>query len=63
MKIREGSQLLGAAELGVLLGVSRQRVTQLTAKEWFPAPVTRLVMGAVWSWWTLSGWCPGGVGR
>ena len=42
MKIREGSQMLGAAELGVLLGVSRQRVSQLTGKEWFPAPVTRL---------------------
>ena len=40
--------MLGAAELGALLGVSRQRVTQLTAKEWFPAPVTRLAMGAVW---------------
>ena len=34
--------MLGAAELGVLLGVSRQRVSQLTGKEWFPAPVTRL---------------------
>ena len=40
--------MLAAAELGVLLGVSRQRVTQLTWKEWFPAPVTRLAMGAVW---------------
>ncbi len=40
--------MLGAAELGVLLGVSRQRVTQLTGKQWFPAPVTRLAMGAVW---------------
>ena len=36
------------AELGVLLGVSRQRVTQLTGKDWFPAPVTLLAMGAVW---------------
>lgn len=48
MKIREGSQMLGAAELSALLGVSRQRVTQLTAKRWFPAPVARLAMGAVW---------------
>lgn len=40
--------MLGAAELSALLGVSRQRVTQLTAKEWFPTPVTRLAMGAVW---------------
>jgi hypothetical protein len=48
MRVRDGSQLLGAAELGVLLGVSRQRVSQLTGKRWFPAPVTRLAMGAVW---------------
>jgi hypothetical protein len=40
--------MLGAAELSALLGVSRQRVTQLTGKEWFPAPMTRLAMGAVW---------------
>lgn len=40
--------MLGAAELSALLGVSRQRVTQLTGKAWFPAPVTRLAMGGVW---------------
>lgn len=40
--------MLGAAELSTLLGVSRQRVTQLTNKGWFPAPVTRLAMGGVW---------------
>jgi hypothetical protein len=40
--------MLGAAELGALMGVSRQRVTQLTAKPWFPAPAARLAMGAVW---------------
>ena len=48
MKIRDGYQVLGAAELGVLLGVSRQRVTQLTGKKWFPPPKARLAMGAVW---------------
>ena len=41
-------RLLGAAELGALLDVSRGRVTQLTGKPWFPEPVTRLRMGAVW---------------
>ena len=40
--------MLGAAELGALLGVSRQRIGQLTVKSWFPAPATRLAMGAVW---------------
>ncbi len=28
--------------------MSRQRVTQLTGKRWFPAPVTRLGMGGLW---------------
>ncbi len=40
--------MLGAAELSALLGVSRQRVSQLTGKAWFPAPVIRLAMGTVW---------------
>ena len=40
--------MLGAAELGALLGVSRQRIGQLTVKSWFPAPAIRLAMGAVW---------------
>lgn len=43
-----GVRLLGAAELAVTLGVSRQRVGQLAAKPWFPRPVARLTMGAVW---------------
>ena len=41
--------MLGAAELCALLGVSRQRVSQLTGKQWFPAPAVRLAMGAVWA--------------
>lgn len=48
MKVHDGRQMLGAAELGALLGVSRQRVTQLTRKAWFPVPVMHLAMGAVW---------------
>jgi len=41
-------RLLGAAELGALLGVGRARVKQLAAKPWFPDPVARLTMGGVW---------------
>jgi hypothetical protein len=40
--------LAGAAEIALLLDVSRQRVTQLAAKPSFPAPLDRLSMGAVW---------------
>lgn len=40
--------LVGAAEIGRMLGVSRQRVTQLTAREDFPEPEVVLAMGKVW---------------
>lgn len=48
MTTLEFVRVLGAAEVAVLLGVSRQRVGQLTAKRWFPDPIARLTMGAVW---------------
>jgi prophage regulatory protein len=42
-------QLVGAAEIAELLGgLSRQRVSQLTAADDFPEPVQRLRMGNVW---------------
>ncbi len=44
-------ETVGAAEIAELLGVSRQRVSQLTADEspyGFPEPWLRLRMGKVW---------------
>lgn len=41
-------ELMGAAEIGRLLGVSRQRVQQLTQATGFPEPVQHLDMGKVW---------------
>lgn len=41
-------ELMGAAEIGALLGVSRQRVNQLAGRADFPAPVAVLAMGKVW---------------
>jgi prophage regulatory protein len=40
--------LMGAAEIGRLLGVSRQRVQQLVNTDGFPPPVAVLDMGKVW---------------
>jgi prophage regulatory protein len=41
--------VLGAAEIGELLGgLSRQRVSQLTARNDFPQPFAPLRMGNVW---------------
>jgi hypothetical protein len=39
---------VGAAEIAELLGVSRQRVDQLTRRSDFPLPVAELVSGRVW---------------
>lgn len=40
--------IVGAAEIAELLGVSRQRVDQLTRRPEFPAPVAELASGRFW---------------
>lgn len=50
------SELVGIAEIGELLGVSRQRVTQLAKRDDFPAPIARLRMGPVWTLKAVRGW-------
>jgi predicted DNA-binding transcriptional regulator AlpA len=40
--------LVGAAEIAQMLGVSRQRVQQLIARDDFPEPDVVLAMGKVW---------------
>lgn len=49
-------QLVGVAEIADLLGVSRQRVHQLAAREDFPRPLAVLVMGSVWDRKTVEEW-------
>ncbi|RZU49371.1 AlpA family transcriptional regulator [Krasilnikovia cinnamomea] len=39
---------MGAHEIRVRLGVSRQRAYQLTSRKDFPAPAVKLAMGNVW---------------
>lgn len=41
--------LIGATEAAGLLGVSRQRVGQLTERPDFPTPIARLSAGPVWT--------------
>lgn len=41
-------ELVGAAEIQVLLGVGRQRVQQLANLDDFPAPVAVLKAGKIW---------------
>ncbi|MFT4227066.1 helix-turn-helix transcriptional regulator [Micropruina sp.] len=49
-------QLVGAAEIAKILGVSRQRVFQLTSRTTFPAPVATLAMGKVWRTADIIDW-------
>jgi predicted DNA-binding transcriptional regulator AlpA len=48
--------LLGNAELGRLLGISRQRVSQLTSRPDFPAPRAVLSMGSIWALADVQAW-------
>lgn len=42
------AELVGAAEIQLLLGVGRQRAYQLAQYPDFPEPVARLKAGAIW---------------
>lgn len=48
--------MLGPAELIQLLGVSRQRVAQMAAREDFPRPRFVLAMGSVWALTDIQDW-------
>lgn len=58
--------LIGAAEIGDLFGVSRQRVQQLVNRPDFPKPTVELAMGKVWvteevvAWGRAHGRLPAG---
>ena len=49
-------RLMGAQEIADRLGVSRQRVTQLTARPDWPAPVATLALGRVWRSEDIERW-------
>ncbi len=48
--------MLGPAELVKLLGVSRQRVSQMAARPDFPRPRFALIMGSVWALEDIKVW-------
>jgi len=48
--------LVGAAEIGRMLGVSRQRVQQLIKRDDFPEPDVVLEMGKVWKRAEVEAW-------
>lgn len=48
--------LVGAAEIGRMLGVSRQRVQQLTRRKDFPEPEVVLAAGKIWKRTDIEKW-------
>ncbi len=48
METGDGRRMLGAGDLSLLLGVSRQQVKELADEAWFPAPAVQLSRSAVW---------------
>lgn len=52
----EETELMGAAEIARLLGVSRQRVQQLVNTPGFPEPAAVLQMGKVWHGEQVRAW-------
>lgn len=48
MTSKPALDVMGAAEIGQLLGVGRQRVQQLVRTDGFPEPAAVLGMGKVW---------------
>jgi prophage regulatory protein len=50
------SPVVGAAEIGAMLGVSRQRAGVLAQRPDFPAPLATLAMGTVWDTAAVTAW-------
>ena len=48
--------VLAAAEIAQMLGLSRQRVTQLSAKPDFPVPIATLSVGKIWAYDDIKAW-------
>ncbi len=51
-----GRELVGAAEIAEMLGVSRQRVDQLAQHDDFPKPAAVLATGRIWERDDIERW-------
>jgi len=52
----QAERLVGTAELEHMLGVTRQRIFQLTSSGDFPEPLTALRMGQIWDLAVIRSW-------
>lgn len=55
--------LVGVAEIAEMLGVTRQRVHQLTRTEGFPEPEAVLSAGTIWRREAVEEWAKNRKGR
>ena len=51
--------LAGLTEIAELLGVSRQRASQLSSSKGFPKPLGRIAAGPVWKRAAVEKWVAG----
>lgn len=51
--------VVAQAEIGAMLNLSKRRVTQLIAREDFPAPLAQLSVSRVWSYDQVKAWAEG----
>ncbi|GAA1657580.1 putative DNA-binding transcriptional regulator AlpA [Actinoplanes couchii] len=49
-------RLMGTYEIGIRLGISRQRVYQLSRRPHFPSPVAYLRQGKLWLFEDVETW-------
>jgi hypothetical protein len=49
-------ELVGTAEIAEMLGVTNQRVDQLSRTESFPAPIAVLAAGRIWQREAIERW-------
>jgi predicted DNA-binding transcriptional regulator AlpA len=57
LRMKHGSlRLVGAHEIRLLLGVSRQRVYQLATRSDFPRPIAELAQGKIWALTDIEAW-------
>jgi hypothetical protein len=51
----DGPNLAGISEIAAVLGVSKQRASQLAKSDRFPPPISRLASGPIWKLGTVVG--------
>ena len=56
MRVDEQPPVVAQQEIGVMLDLSKRRVTQLIAREDFPAPIAQLSVSRIWSYEQVKSW-------